>query len=90
MNMVCVISMMVFSIVLKTPFAVYSRVGGETMQTRITNILEKFQMENRFEITETDASFFEMDFSNSDEIINAENAKAVAFLQKILNFPVVM
>ena len=75
----------VFSIVLKTPFAVYSRVGGETMQTRITNILEKFQMENRFEITETDASFFKMDFSNSDEIINAEKAKAVAFLQKTIN-----
>ena len=75
----------VFSIVLKTPFAVYSRVGGETMQTRITNILEKFQMENRFEITETDAYFFKMDFSNSDEIINAEKAKAVAFLQKTIN-----
>jgi hypothetical protein len=75
----------VFSIVLKTPFAIYSRVGGETMQTRITNILEKFQMENRFEITETDASFFKMDFSSSDEIINAEKAKTFAFLQKAIN-----
>ncbi len=74
----------VFSIVLQTPFSVYSRVGGESMQTRISNILEKFQMVDRFEMSNTDSSFFKMNFSNSGEIINTEKAKAIAFLEKAI------
>lgn len=72
----------VFSLILQTPFAIYSRVGGESMQTRITNILEKFNMVNRFEITFNDASLFNMDFSTTEEIINIEKSKAYDFLEK--------
>lgn len=75
----------VFSIVLQTPFAVYSRVGGEKMQTRITNILEKFNLENRFEIASNDSALFNVDFSNTDKIINLEKYKAFTFLKKSLN-----
>ncbi len=71
----------VFSLILQTPFAVYSRVGGESMQTRITNILEKFNLEDRFEIDSHDNSLFNMDFSATEEIINIEKAKTVNFLE---------
>jgi hypothetical protein len=75
----------VFSIIMQTPFAVYSRVGGESMQTRITNILEKFKMENRFEIATMDANLFHMDFSGAEENINMEKSKVMAFLEKSLH-----
>lgn len=75
----------VFSIVMQTPFAVYSRVGGESMQTRISNILEKFKMENRFEIAANDPALFTMDFSKSDEIITIEKSNVYTFLQKSIN-----
>lgn len=74
----------VFSIVLQTPFAVYSRVGGESMQTRITNILEKFSLQDRFELTSNDLSLFNMEFKNSDDIINFEKEKVYRFLKKSL------
>lgn len=79
----------VFSIILQTPFAVYSRVGGENMQTRITNILAKFSMENRFEIYSDDDSLFNVDFSNSEEIISNERSKIYAFLKKSMNLSIV-
>ena len=75
----------VFSIVLQTPFVVYSRVGGESMQTRISNILEKFNMEDRFEIAATNASLFNMDFSKTEEIITIEKLNVYNFLQESLN-----
>jgi hypothetical protein len=75
----------VFSIVLQTPFAVYSRVGGENMQTRITNILEKFHMENRFDIEVNDSSLFSVDFSKTEEIITIEKEKVYSFLTQSIN-----
>lgn len=70
----------VFSILLQTPFGVYSRVGGESMHTRITNILEKFNLQDRYEITSNDSSLFKMDFANTEEIINIEKSKVYNFL----------
>lgn len=75
----------VFSIIMQTPFAVYERVGGKSMQTRISNILEKFNMSNRFEIPVNDLSLFNMDFSHVESIINIEKANVYTFLQKSLN-----
>ncbi|GGK60426.1 hypothetical protein GCM10007963_30670 [Lutibacter litoralis] len=72
----------VFSTVLQTPFVVYSRVGGESMQTRISHILEKFNMENRFEISENTASLFIIDFLKTEEIIAIEKLKVYAFLEE--------
>jgi len=76
----------VFSIVLQTPFAVYGRIGGESMQTRISNILEKFKMEDRFEINSTETSLlFNMDFSKTAAIIAIEKLNVYAFLDKSIN-----
>lgn len=75
----------VFSIIMQTPFAVYSRVGGESMQTRISNILEKFNMENRFEITLNNSSLFNMDFSKTEGIITIEKSNVIDFLLKSIN-----
>lgn len=74
----------VFSIVLQTPFAVYSRVGGESMQTRITNILEKFNFEERFELKDKLDNFLIMDFSKAQEIIEIEKCKVETFLKESL------
>jgi hypothetical protein len=75
----------VFSLILQTPFAVYRRVGGEDMQTRVTNVLKKFNMENRFEMTLNNDSLFDLDFSKTDEIIEMEKIKMFEFLNKSLN-----
>ena len=71
----------VFSILLHTPFVVYNRVGGEGMQTRITHVLEKFNMENRFEVSAIDSSLYNMDFSNTEELIRNEKSNAYRFLK---------
>jgi hypothetical protein len=75
----------VFAIIFQTPFAVYKRFGGENMQTRITNILEKFNLENRFEILVNHPFLMKMDFSGTEEILNQENSKVYSYLQKSLN-----
>lgn len=75
----------VFSLILQTPFTVYSRVGGESMQTRITNILEKFSMEDRFEININNSSLFKMDFLKTEKLIETEKSKAYAFLKKSMH-----
>lgn len=75
----------VFSMMLQTPFAVYKRIGGESMQTRISHILEKFSMENRYEIDFDDASLFNLNFTSTEAIIESEKVKAYDFLKKALN-----
>lgn len=75
----------VFSLILQTPFAVYSRVGGEGMETRITNILEKFKMGDRFEMSADESLLFNIDFSDTENSINTEKLKAFVFLRKSLN-----
>lgn len=75
----------VFSLILETPFAVYSRTGGESMQTRITHILEQFNMKERFEIINIDEALFNMDFSASKVIIDREKNKADSFLSMSLS-----
>jgi hypothetical protein len=55
------------------------------MQTRITNILENFKMESRFEVTLSDSSLYRMDFSKTEEIITNEKTKVHDFLQKSIN-----
>ena len=75
----------VFSLILQTPFAVYSRVGGEGMETRITNILEKFKMGDRFEMSADESLLFNIDFSDTENSINTEKLKAFGFLRKSLN-----
>lgn len=75
----------VFSMILQTPFAVYKRIGGESMQSRISHILEKFSMENRYEIDFDDASVFNINFTSTEAIIESEKVKAYDFLKKALN-----
>lgn len=75
----------VFSLILQTPFVVYSRVGGEGMETRITNILEKFKMGDRFEMSADESLLFNIDFSDTENSINTEKLKAFGFLRKSLN-----
>lgn len=74
----------VFSLILQTPFAVYKREGGESMHTRITHILARFNMEDRYEIADVSADLFTMNFSEAAKVIEAEKSKVFTFLNKSL------
>ncbi len=76
----------VFSILMHTPFAVYKRVGGENMQTRITHILEKFSLQDRFEISAENEGLFSMNFHGISEIVETEKQNALDFLRESLIF----
>lgn len=73
----------VFSIIMKTPFAVYSRIGGEDMQTRITHILKKFGMKQRFELYDR-LELLNQDFSHTEILLEEEKLKVLSFLEESL------
>lgn len=75
----------VFAHILKTPFAVYDRIGGKSMGSRISNILKKFNMEDRHELTIDSKSLFNVDFSDVDSIIEKEKEKTMNYLKKVLS-----
>ncbi|MDP8217546.1 MAG: polysaccharide pyruvyl transferase family protein [Candidatus Theseobacter exili] len=70
-----------FAILLQTSFSIYGRVGGESMHTRIGNILNKFELEDRYELGPNHASLFEMDFSHTEKITELEKARVLDFLK---------
>lgn len=71
----------VFSLILQTPFAVYSRKGGEDMETRVNHILKSFQMEGRLEVSALDPALFTQDFSAVENLIREEKRKTYHFLE---------
>ena len=75
----------VFSLILHTPFSVFKRKGGESMQTRISHILEKFKMQECFEMNCENPRIFDFDIENVDEIIEKEKLKAFDFLKNTIN-----
>ena len=77
-----------FAILMQTPFAVYGRIGGESMQTRITNILEKFELDARYEIAADQGALFDMDFSSTNKNLAKERKKALAFLKDALGIDI--
>lgn len=73
-----------FAHILKTPFVVYNRIGGEGMSSRITTILEKFNTEDRFELDINSKKLLEMNFSGVDEILEMERKRTYDFLKNAL------
>lgn len=71
----------VFSVIMQTPFVVYRRKGGESMQTRITHILEKFDLIDRFEMNSGHRSLLKVNFEPSQQLAEKEISKAVDFLK---------
>lgn len=77
-----------FAILMQTPFSVYGRIGGESMQTRITNILEKFELEDRYDVDPNDELLFDLDFLSTEKILVSEREKALAFLKNALGIDI--
>lgn len=75
----------VFSNMLKTPFIIYNRVGGMSMNSRITNILQLLNKENRLELSKESPDLFLGDFTNVDEILSMERKKVFDHLKKSIN-----
>lgn len=74
----------VFSIIFGVPFIVYDRKGQHIMESRITTLLEKFQLESRKAMRIIDNSVLECNFNGSDKILEFEKRKAYSFLEKLI------
>ena len=75
----------VFAHILETPFVVYDRIGGKSMNSRITTILKKFNMEHRHELDKNTDNLFDLDFSNVESIIKHERKKTMNYLRNALD-----
>lgn len=80
----------VFSIIFHKPFLVYERnVIGETMFSRITTLLSMFNLNNRIYTEKFEfADILNIDYSNSNIVIDKEKDKALEFLKKALNISI--
>lgn len=72
----------VFSILLSTPFVVYGRAG---MNSRITTLLGKFNLQDRMAENMEDKKLFDINFENRDIVIEEEKKNVYEFLNKALN-----
>jgi len=75
----------VFSNILETPFVVYRRVGGMSMNSRITDILQLLNKEIRLELSKDNANLFMVDFTNTNEILSMERKKVIDHLKNSIN-----
>ena len=73
----------VFSIIFKKEFIVFDRESkGESMQSRIETLLEKFHLTDR---KYNEKEIKPVDYSISDSILNNEREKTIKFLKNALN-----
>lgn len=75
-----------FSILLKTPFIVYDREGNSpTMNSRIQTLLKTFKLESRSaENMKLDKQIFEIDYSQTNSILEVERKKSFDYLNTAL------
>jgi len=74
----------VFSILLEKPFVVYERVGSASMYSRITTLLDKFDLNTRKAEFVNSKDIFDIDFSNIPEVLEKERNKSFAYLKHAL------
>ncbi|MGL5088833.1 MAG: polysaccharide pyruvyl transferase family protein [Cetobacterium sp.] len=72
-----------FSLILGTPFSVYDRVGGKSMNSRIKTILNKFNMQNHYELDKDNDLLFNK-LVDIKLILENEKIKTFKFLKKSL------
>lgn len=72
----------VFSILLGTPFVVFGRAG---MNSRITTLLGKFNLESRMSENIDYDNLFEINFENRDKVLEEEKKNVYRFLDEALN-----
>lgn len=75
----------VFSFLFGKPFIVYDRNrGGSTMNSRLTTLLKKFDLERKYEGSGLDNDIWEHDYSTGYTHLNLEKEKALNFLKSAL------
>lgn len=73
-----------FSILFQKPFVVYARRGAETsMTSRLDTLLGKFGFQNRWRHCLTPEDYLTCDFSRTQEILFAEQEKALQYIQSV-------
>lgn len=72
----------VFSIMLSTPFVVFGRSG---MNSRITTLLEKFDLQERMFDKINYSELFNINLENRDKVLEEEKKKVYEFLDNALN-----
>ena len=79
-----------FSILMNTNFLVFSRKGGSySMNSRMENILELFNMKDRiYEKCKDKESFFNMNFNKVEAILDREREKALEYLKTSLKIEI--
>lgn len=76
----------VFSILFKRPFYVLNREDHSgNMNSRLDTLLSKFKLEDRKLNSYEDKVSFDIDYSNTDKILEEERKKSDEFLRKALN-----
>ena len=75
----------VFSIIMKRPFVVCERIDSvHSMSSRIDTLLKTFSLENRRYEQIDKNDFFDIDYSNINEIFTNERKKSKEFLERAL------
>lgn len=75
-----------FSIIFRKPFVVYARLGsGNYMTSRLDTLLGKFGFLDRWKHLLTAEEYLACDYSKVDEIMTAEQKKAMNYIQTVLD-----
>lgn len=75
-----------FSIIFRKSFVVYARRGSENyMTSRLDTLLGKFGFRDRWKHLLTPEQYLECDHSHTDEIMAAQQEKAMDYIRNILN-----
>jgi hypothetical protein len=76
----------IFSVLMETPFFVFERIGGLSMYSRISTLLDMTKLKNREEKDiSLNKNLLEMDFSHVQSILNEERKKSFDYLKNALN-----
>lgn len=76
----------IFSIIFNTPFVIFNRNDNLLdMTSRIDTILDKFGLEERYEIDLGQINkIYNVDFEHTNEILELEKSKSIEFLERAL------
>lgn len=75
-----------FSIIFRKPFIVYARQGsGNYMTSRLDTLLGKFGLQDRWKHLLTPAQYLVCDYARVDEMMTAEQEKAMNYIQTVLD-----
>lgn len=75
----------VFSMLFQTPFVVFERKDNMgDMSTRLTNLLDKYNMTDRLLSKITEENIFDCDYTTYEEVLENERNKFSKYLQKVM------